>query len=441
MFFCLRGGLVLSAQLAISHDKNITDTFKTMELSRLLPADSLKSYFELLKIRNFSLLFFGQLVSLAGDRLTYIVLPLYMYENTGSAAYMGIVFAVENLPWIVISPVLSIYLSKYNKKILMLICDAARCMVCVGLFYWDNIYYILLASFLLGTFSSLFFPIRTAFLPGLVSKKQLPSAIGFLYLSSNMMSIAGPLMAGILLSIYPSKMLFFIDSFTYIFSFSLLVFIVYEKGAIIDTEDSLSFIREIKGIFLTIKTKLKLKLAVFSESVNSFAEGLTEPVILLLITNEFLLSNSDYGYILFSLSLGAMVGTLFSSKLDPQINGLRYLISACTLMMFTFLVITFKFKSIWLLFLIWFVHGIGKGIFGNSITVLMTVFCPPNQRQKVFSLSNSVIATCVLLGNVLSGYVTDNFGIKVNFYIGSIGMILLVFMLVKSFLAAEYKKL
>ena len=54
--------------------------------------------FGLLRQRNFSLLWFGQLLSLMGDWVLLVALPFYVYDLTGSALLTGVMWMVESLP-------------------------------------------------------------------------------------------------------------------------------------------------------------------------------------------------------------------------------------------------------------------------------------------------------------------------------------------------------
>ena len=51
-----------------------------------------------LRNRDFSLLWFAGLISIMGDWVLYAALPLYAYQQTGSALASGAVFAAMTLP-------------------------------------------------------------------------------------------------------------------------------------------------------------------------------------------------------------------------------------------------------------------------------------------------------------------------------------------------------
>ena len=51
-----------------------------------------------LRQRDFSLLWFGGVLSVVGDFFLFIALPFFVYERTGSALATGAMFAAETLP-------------------------------------------------------------------------------------------------------------------------------------------------------------------------------------------------------------------------------------------------------------------------------------------------------------------------------------------------------
>ena len=58
-----------------------------------------------LRHRNFVLLWAGGLISMAGDWMLYIALPIYVYQLTGSTLATSVMFMVETVPRIVLGSV------------------------------------------------------------------------------------------------------------------------------------------------------------------------------------------------------------------------------------------------------------------------------------------------------------------------------------------------
>lgn len=80
----------------------------------------------LLRNRDYLLLWSGQTVSAAGSQVSGFVLPLLILQLTGSAAQAGFVGAFGGLPFIVLSLPAGALADRWDRKRLMILCDAAR---------------------------------------------------------------------------------------------------------------------------------------------------------------------------------------------------------------------------------------------------------------------------------------------------------------------------
>src|SRR5947209_3059569 len=79
--------------------------------------------------RNYLLLQGGQIVSSIGDQQQFIVLPLLILALTGSAVLAGIAVSLNTIAVLVVSPLAGVLTDKWNRKGIMLICDAGRMLL------------------------------------------------------------------------------------------------------------------------------------------------------------------------------------------------------------------------------------------------------------------------------------------------------------------------
>src|SRR6476661_6462987 len=80
--------------------------------------------------RNFALLWLGGLISLAGDWMLGIALPIYVYQLTGSALATSLMFIAETLPRILLGSVAGVFADRWERKRLMVITNL---LLAVGL--------------------------------------------------------------------------------------------------------------------------------------------------------------------------------------------------------------------------------------------------------------------------------------------------------------------
>src|SRR4030081_3778756 len=84
---------------------------------------------ELLKTRDFGLLWTGQVVSQIGDGMHKVALLWFVYMLTGSALKMTIVGVLQTIPPLVWGSVVGVYLDRSSKKSVMIWVDAIRALL------------------------------------------------------------------------------------------------------------------------------------------------------------------------------------------------------------------------------------------------------------------------------------------------------------------------
>src|SRR5689334_8713302 len=73
--------------------------------------------------RNFSLLWFAGLISMIGDWMLYIALPVYIYQMTHSILATSTMITVEVIPPIVLGSVAGVFVDRWNRKYTMIIAN------------------------------------------------------------------------------------------------------------------------------------------------------------------------------------------------------------------------------------------------------------------------------------------------------------------------------
>ena len=82
--------------------------------------------------RNFLMVVIGQIISLFGNAVLRFALPLYLLNETGSAALFGVVSACAFIPMIVLSPVGGIFADRVNKRNIMVVLDFSTAILVFG---------------------------------------------------------------------------------------------------------------------------------------------------------------------------------------------------------------------------------------------------------------------------------------------------------------------
>ena len=86
-----------------------------------------------LRQRNLRLLFGGLVASQAGDWLYNLALLAFVYERTGSTAWVGITTAARIVPEVVLGPIGGVLADRYDRRVVMILSDVLRAAAMVAL--------------------------------------------------------------------------------------------------------------------------------------------------------------------------------------------------------------------------------------------------------------------------------------------------------------------
>ena len=131
--------------------------------------------FQALRNRNLALLFVGQIVSLGGDMMLFIVLPFWIYQLTGSAMATGLMFVALTLPQLILSPIAGVFVDRLDRKRLMIASDLIRAALMFCYLFVnsaDQVWIIYLLAFSESAVSQFFRPAVTAVVPMLVEGEE-----------------------------------------------------------------------------------------------------------------------------------------------------------------------------------------------------------------------------------------------------------------------------
>ena len=74
--------------------------------------------------KDFRLLYFGQLISGFGSALTYVVLPVQMYQLTQSSAMVGLLGVAEFVPMLAVAFLGGALADRFNRRLLILAAES-----------------------------------------------------------------------------------------------------------------------------------------------------------------------------------------------------------------------------------------------------------------------------------------------------------------------------
>lgn len=172
-------------------------------------------------MRTFTVIWFGQLVSLVGTAMTRFALLIWAYEQTGNATTVALLGFFSYAPYVVASPLAGVGVDRLDRRLVMVAADVgAGLMTATLLLLYASgglqIWHLFLAQALSGVFDSFQRPAYTAATTTLLTPAQYARASGMRSLADAGSQVAAPLLAGILLTLVDIEGVMLVDLATFL---------------------------------------------------------------------------------------------------------------------------------------------------------------------------------------------------------------------------------
>ena len=185
--------------------------------------------------RNWLLLWSGQLVSVVGTQVSQLAYPLLMLALTKSPAQAGFISASRTLPYLLLGLPAGALVDRWNRKRLMIVCDAGRALalgsiplaLALGRLTLAQLYIVALLEGVLNVFFNL---AETAALTRVVTRDQIPAATTLNEVTLSTGSMLGPALGGLIFAI-GQGFAFLADAVSYAVSVVSVWFIRAELSA------------------------------------------------------------------------------------------------------------------------------------------------------------------------------------------------------------------
>jgi MFS family permease len=197
---------------------------------RHLPAASAGDEQRFHGMQAFTLIWFGQSVSLIGSGLTGFALAVWVYQHSGSVTQFALISLCTILPGVLMAPFAGALVDRWSRRRVMLLGDAnaavSTLLVAVLAFTGSlNIWFIGLATAISSLCAAFQKPGYFAFIAQLVPAQQLNRANGMVQLATGTAQLVAPVLAGAILVLLKLPGIFVIDLLTFLVSIATLLLV------------------------------------------------------------------------------------------------------------------------------------------------------------------------------------------------------------------------
>jgi MFS family permease len=203
------------------------------------------------KYPDFRRLWLSGLISYFGSMFTYVALPFQVKELTGSYLAVGLIGLVEIIPLVVFGLYGGVLADHMDRKKMIWVTEFAALFLSLillinSLLPSPSLALIYIVAALFSAVDGLQRPSADAILPRLVEHNDLPAASALMSLRWQMGMIAGPSLAGVLISVAGVSAGFILDIVTYFLS--LIILIKVKSVPPIEISENPSFSSLVAGV-------------------------------------------------------------------------------------------------------------------------------------------------------------------------------------------------
>ena len=384
-----------------------------------------------LRQRNFALVWVAGLISLTGDWLLFIGLPLYVYQLTGSTLATGAAVMVRVLPRLVLGSVAGVFVDRWDRRRTMIATNLLLGLCLLPLLAVRSVewlWVVYLVSFVQSALAQFLVPAENALLPRLVAEEDLVPANALNALNNNLARLAGPPIGGLVVALTGLGGVALLDAASFFVAAGLVALVAVDgRAARVVTPGAAASAAESSGTgaFAAVWREWRAGLAVVRRvrpvailflfiAITGVGEGAMATLFVAFVTKVLGGGGFGYGSVVAAQAIGGLLGNAVIGRVGRGVTPGRLIglgaigLGAIDLLTFNAYHVVPGLAPPLILMAVVGVPAAGIGV--GYITLLQTSVAD-EYRGRVFGAFSATSALAVLIGSGLAGALGDLLGI------------------------------
>jgi len=369
----------------------------------------------------------GQTISNLGSSFTQWAVPLLVFQLTHSAVNLGVATAATFLPYLLFGLLLGAWMDRVDRKRAMIALDSINAAVILSIplvaqFGHLTVWLIYAVTFIQSTVFIAFSSGEFAAIPSLVSTDDLVTANGRIQATYSAAQVAGPLLAGALISFLPLVWVMAFDAGSFAVSAISLALIRGSFNAVSEkAKEATTIIHDVReGLRYVLAHPILRNISAMMALIN-FVGATTYAELVLFATQRLDASKFQIGILFSAGSAGVVVTGLLAGRLRKRFSFTA--LAMTSLMLMGGCTIAFSaMRWYWAAVPLWGASG-GLGILFNINSGSLRQAIVPNQLlSRVLSIAGVLAWSAIPAGALVGGWVISATG-NVAVVYGAIGVL------------------
>jgi MFS family permease len=386
----------------------------------------------LLRHRAFSLLWVAGLISMTGDWLLMIALPIYVFKLTGSPAATSAVVASSVAAALLFGVVAGVYVDRWDRRRTLVIANLLQVAAIAPLLLVDSasrVWIVLIVAFVESGLSQFVAPAEHALLPRLVAEDQLGVANSLNTLNSNIARLGGPALGAVVAVTLGLSGATLLDAASFAVAAGLIAAIggTHRAAAApaddsvrqpLPAEDRVSALAhwwfDLAQGLRTIGRSRVLRALLVVATITAVGEGIMGSLFVVFAARGISGGSSTIGWLMSAQAVGGIIGGLLAATVARRLPPIPTVITTTVLFGLIDVVIfnTPRVTSALAPQLVLFVLvGIPGAIGLAAMMTLLQSSVGDGLRGRVFAAVTVAEAGAALVGTALAANLADRFGV------------------------------
>jgi MFS family permease len=387
------------------------------------PASSpglLRRVFRSLRVYNYRLYFFSQMVSMSGTWMQSVAQNWLVLSLGGSALDLSVTVGLQFGPVLFLGAWGGALADRMDKRKLMLATQAAPALFAVvlgGLVVTEvaTVWMIWVLAGLTGTATALGIPALQSFLYEMVGPDDLANAVGLNSVVINSSRIIGPAIGAVLLAGVGAAPCFFINAASFVAV--IVALLLMRTGDLLRGAPAPRGPGQVRAGFVYAWRTPSLRVPLIMLAVISTLAYNYSVLLPLMTRTVFGRGGGSYGALSVAMGVGALAGSLFmASRARPS----RHLLIGAA---FAFGVVTVGmalapgyYAGLALIVPI----GVTAVLFFSTVNALLQINAADAMRGRVMSLWSIVFLGATPIGGLITGFIASGLGVRWAVGVGGI---------------------
>ena len=369
--------------------------------------------------RDFSWMWWSQVLSQIADGVSKLALLWFVYAITGSPLKTTMVGLLQTLPPILFGPFIGVMVDRLPKKAILIWSDITRgvliglipCWVSVSSFTVDALF---ILTFLYGIATAVFVPTLSSAVPFMVRRPQYTAANALLQTTTSLGIIIGPALSGIGIAFSGSQEVLCLNAVTYLLSAACLLPIRLQGAG--HAREPRGGMREvirhlIDGIRYALFAHRDLLFLILMASLYTFGTGAFTTLFPVFGRSMLGLGPVEVGYLWSWLGVGFLLASLGLTRLSGWNLRRRVLaIAASSILGGVSVCAMIWSQDFRVTALLVACIGIGFGAWTPIAWGIIQEMAPSGMVGRVMAVYTAVATATSMAGMSFFGWIAESFG-------------------------------